>query len=255
MKIAATFVPLLFAVPAFAQQAPVDPPAPATTMHADTLVVVTPNPPVVVTTNGAAGAGPSTIAPAKASTDAADADDPAPHNEDWNNVSHINGRPVPVGERTHYLYAYKRANISVNPISPFFNYFDGSFAYGLSQNIAISGSFGYYNKDSQQLTQVGVTLPIYFRRTFSGPFIEPGLLYRSSGSSYGGCDNTYYSCSSGDSYLGPTLMVGWHWTFDSGLNLSFAAGVVKSIGDSNNSNDSPEFNGYFRVGYAFGDAK
>jgi hypothetical protein len=241
MKTAVALASLLLATAAHAQPVPSgdldDPPgrgrgAPGPeVVHVDQLVVVTPNPPVVVNQNG--------VAPAKAGTDAADLADPAPHNEEWSNVSHINGRPVPVGERSHYLYKYKRVNIAIDPISPFFSLIDGSIAYGVTQNIAISGSLLAYTKDNSW-SQVGVTAPIYFRRTFSGPFIEPGLVYYSN---------------NGDSYAGPTMMVGWHWSFDSGLNLAFALGVSKRLDAPTYGSSDPQFNGYFRVGYAFGDAK
>jgi hypothetical protein len=50
-------------------------------------------------------------------------------------------------------------------------------------------------------------------------------------------------------WIGPQLLFGWHWTFDSGLNVNFAFGVAKHIDDSDN--NSTDANGYFRVGYAF----
>src|SRR5215468_3169374 len=36
----------------------------------------------------------------------------APQNEDWHNVSHINGQVVKVGERGDYLYRWKTINIA-----------------------------------------------------------------------------------------------------------------------------------------------
>ncbi|HTR49445.1 MAG TPA: hypothetical protein VMJ10_01985 [Kofleriaceae bacterium] len=185
---------------------------------------------------------------------------PAPQNEDWSNVSHINGQLVKVGERNDYLYNYKRVNIAIDPIGPFYGYYDGSISYGLTQNIAISASFSAWNESGGNNTgyQATVSLPVYFRRTYSGPFIEPGLIMRSTtnneGSYYAcdGCDAT--ATSSTDTWAGPELLLGWHWTFDSGLNMVWAAGVAKHAtdsGDSMTTSDSPDVNAYFRVGYAF----
>src|SRR5687768_1875279 len=47
----------------------------------------------------------------------------APQNEDWSNVSHINGTPVKVGERNDYLNnGYKKVNLSSNPIGWMFGF-------------------------------------------------------------------------------------------------------------------------------------
>ena len=180
---------------------------------------------------------------------------PAPQNEPWSNVSHINGTPVKVGERNDYLYGYKKLNIAMNPFGPFWGYYDGSISYGLTQNIAFSASLSGWSENSGDHTgyQATVSLPIYFRRTYSGPFVEPGLIMRST------TTNDYYDCydctggttSNTNSWAGPELLMGWHWSFDSGLNLVWAAGVAKHATDSMSSSDSPDVNAYFRVGYAF----
>src|SRR5262249_10030090 len=86
------------------------------TTSADTLVVVTPNAPVVVTQ----GAGPQSVTQPLSPPGAAEMPPAprAPQNEDWNNVSHINGTPVKVGERNDYLYKFKKSNIAANPFGP-----------------------------------------------------------------------------------------------------------------------------------------
>ena len=53
------------------------------------------------------------------------------------------------------------------------------------------------------------------------------------------------------------MMFGWHWSFDSGLNVAMALGAAREIssGSSDSSSysngDDMHFAGYFRVGYAF----
>lgn len=218
------------------------------TTNVDTLVVVTPNAPVVVTPNGAPAQPaiqiqPPGMPPAPPPVVA----NAAPQNEDWNNVSHINGTPIKYGERGDYLIKHKTTNLAVNPFGLFFGMYDLSATHAVSQNLAISGALTAIDNEFVQLS---ATVPLYFRRVFSGPFLEGGLLYRSSRQdmSYAGC----IDCSTGgDSWVGPQLMLGWHWTFDSGLNLAFAAGVAKRMNNQNEYGDNAEGNAYFRVGYAF----
>ena len=104
---------------------------------------------------------------------------------------------------------------------------------------------------------IAASAPIYFRRTFSGPFLEPGVIARSSR------DRVYYDgacaydtpCSSPDnshSWAGIEMLFGWQWTFDSGLNVAMAFGVAKHLATNQmSSSDDADANGYFRVGYAF----
>ena len=224
------------------------------TTEADTLVVVTPNAPVIVQQGdpqsvtqpiappGAAEMPPAPVAPANG----------APQNEAWSDVSHVNGTLVKVGERGDYLYKFKKTNIATNPIGLLVGLYDFSVTHALSQNLALSGSIMHVD---DEFTQFAATMPIYFKRTYSGPFIEPGLLVRSEkrysydcyDCSYGG---GYYGEEMTSSWTGPQMLLGWHWTFDSGLNLAAAFGVAKRLNSDNDYNET-EANGYFRVGYAF----
>jgi hypothetical protein len=227
------------------------------TTTADTLVVVTPNAPVVVT-QGQATAQPVTVAQPVMAPGAAEMPpappataNGAPQNENWANVSHINGVPVKVGERQDYLYQPKKFNLSTNPFGYFFGYYDIAGAMALGQNLAAQVAITGWNEDYSSGYQLSATLPLYFRKTFSGPFLEGGLLVRSTTHDdydYYAYDCTDCSSSNTDSWAGPQLMFGWHWTFDSGLNVAFAFGVAKQMGNEDENTDA---NGYFRVGYAF----
>jgi hypothetical protein len=244
-------VALLAALPLLASSAHAD----TTTTEADTLVVVTPNAPVIVQQGGPGAqpvGGPSAQpAPAPAPVAAS----AAPQNEDWRDVSHINGVPVKVGERNQYLYKFKKNNISANPFGLFFGYYDASFSHALGQNLAASIAITGWNFDGySQGYQIAASLPLYFRRTFQGPYLEGGLMVRTDTSDdyyeaygYGDC----YDCmtyDSSNSWVGPELLFGYHWTFDSGFNIQAAVGVVKRLGNGTHDADA---NGYFRVGYAF----
>jgi hypothetical protein len=241
-------VTLLLAIPILATSAAAD----TVTTEADTLVVVTPNAPIVVQQGGPAMA-PPIQAPGAPYAPPAPPANGAPQNEDWNNVSHINGTPIKVGERGDYLYKFRKNNISANPFGVFFGYYDIAVSHALGQNLAASVAISGWSMDEgyTQGYQISATLPLYFRRTYSGPFLEGGLLIRTD------TDNEYYAYDAGyssdymeysDTWVGPQLLFGWHWTFDSGLNIAMAFGVAKPM--SSNS-DETDANGYFRVGYAF----
>lgn len=219
------------AAPAFAQPGVVDPavaedPPP---VNAGTVVIVTPQAPVV-----AQPAGPPPMASATS---------PAPQTDDWNNVSHINGQLVKVGEHGDYLYNNgKTTNISTNPIGWMFGFYGVSISHAVHQNVALRGDVNIFSFSSSGGYEVGVSAPIYFRRVFQGPFLEPGLMVRNT---------TCNGCNAGDPSVGPEVMFGWHWTFDSGLNVAMAFGAMRNMNGRSMSSSDPEPAGYFRIGYAF----
>jgi hypothetical protein len=237
--------------------------APVTqTTTAQTLVVVTPNAPVIVNSSGQAATAPQQLSPPGAQevppAAAAPAIDAAPHNEEWSNVSHINGSIVPVGDRNAYLYTFKKNNLQSNPLAWMFGYYQIAAQHALSQNIAVSVELSGWstNHGNDSGYSVAATLPIYFKRAFSGPFLEPGVVIHndSNSSCYCNYDSTSSQSSSGHTWAGPEVMFGWAWMFDSGLNVSAAFGAAKRLSDNTTnsySSDDPKPVGYFRVGYSF----
>jgi len=212
--------------------------------HTDQLIVVTPNPPVVVVNGmpaGQQGAGPSAVAPAQPQMAA----QPAPQNEDWQNVNHINGQIVKVGEKGDYLIKFKKTNIATNPIGWMFGIYGLSISQAVTDNVAIRGDANFINIDNESGYEFGISAPIYFRRAYSGPFLEPGLITRGSSSTYADCSD----CGSSYSMVGPEILFGWHWSFDSGLNVAMAFGAARNM-SSDSSDGDPEPAGYFRIGYA-----
>lgn len=236
-------------VPAFA-----DDDAPVT--HTDQLVVVTPNAPIVVTPQGvpAQPQGPGAVMVQQAPEGVAMSG--APINEDWNNVSHINGVPVKVGERGDYLYRFRKTNIATNPIGWMFGVYGLSVSHAIHNNVAIRFDGNIFSGFADMSGyEVGVSLPIYFKRAYSGPFIEPGVVSR--GIKYEHDDyyyDSYASESETETSFGPEVMFGWHSTFDSGLNVAAAAGAMRNLNEQADeygyTEDPIEFAGYFRVGYA-----
>ena len=97
-------------------------------------------------------------------------------------------------------------------------------------------------------SRFGASLPIYFKRVYSGPFIEPGIVVRDFDTNDSACDYDGY-CES-NSTVGPEMLFGWHWTFDSGANVAVAFGAVRNINAEEDWNEI-EPAGYFRIGYAY----
>ena len=222
---------LLVAAPAFAQPGADDPvPAQPPPPDGGTVVVIQPEP----------GQGPQSQQPPVRAV-------VAPMNEDWNNVSHINGHPVQVGERGDYLYKYKKTNIASNPIGWMMGFYGLSVSHAVSQNIAVRADGNLFNIDDESGYEVGLTVPIYFKRVYQGPFLEGGIMVRQFDD-----DDCWdgESCMKNDPNIGPQVMVGWHWTFDSGANVAFAFGAFRPM-NNEKTQDDVEPAGYFRIGYAY----
>jgi hypothetical protein len=196
------------------------------------VIIVSPQPPVVG----------QPVAPGQTTPGVA----PAPQNEDWNNVSHINGQFVKVGDRGDYLYdTGKTTIIASNPMGWLYGFYGVSVSHAVHANVAIRGDVNWFSLGDRAGHELGVSLPIYFRRVFQGPFFELGLVDRNMGEGCGDCGDT-----GGDS-VGPEVLFGWHWMFDSGLNIAAAFGGLRNLHSSSMGSSATEPAGYFRVGYAF----
>jgi len=164
VRLLAVLAPALLAAPALAQpgaqpDATAGSPPPVT---AGTVVIVTPEQPIITPPAG------QTVAAT-----------PAPQTHEWRNVSHINGQLVKVGEQGDYLYNNgKTTIISANPIGMLFGLYGVSLAVAVHPNIAIRGDVNLYDVGNSSGHEVGISVPIYFKRTFQGPFLEPGIVTR-----------------------------------------------------------------------------
>lgn len=203
---------------------------------------------VLVLAAGTAAAQPST-APAAVLP-------PPPQNYDWKELSHINGQLVPVGQKVEYLLHYKKTIISANPIGWMVGLYGVSVSHALSDNIAVRADVNYYKPVGGEADgyEVGIGLPIYFRRTYLGAFFEPGVILRQWNDTYYD-DASAREVSANPATIGPQCLIGWHWSWDSGFNLAIAAGVGRNLNASGNDHYDGEAeifaNGYMRIGYAF----
>lgn len=163
-----------------------------------------------------------------------------------NDISTINGQLVEVGGHNRYRFSHPRWNVSTNPIGLMLGYYGASLSYAITDHVALRGDVNYYDPvDSDTTgTELGIGAPIYFKKMYSGMFLEPGAIIRTESS--GGSDS---------STVGPQVLLGYHWIWDSGFNAAAAFG----FGRNWNTDQSDEFaeddelfvNGYLRIGYAF----
>jgi hypothetical protein len=152
--------------------------------------------------------------------------------------------------------------VSTNPIGFILGSYGVSVSYGINQNVAIRGDLNYFSPPGENdlgITgvEIGVGAPIYFKRTYQGLFLEPGIISRTFTQSDCTDYDANFACSSRsdstNTTFGPQVLVGWHWTWDSGLNFALAAGAGRNWAtkDTTYGGDEVFANGYMRFGYAF----
>jgi hypothetical protein len=173
-------------------------------------------------------------------------------------LSQINGMPVPVGDHNQYFYGYPRFNVGVNPIGLMLGAYGISGSYAITDHFVLRGELDYYDFADDYSDTTGIEfdvgVPIYFRRAYQGIFVEPGFMYRRMES------DGYDPVSGNDARIattemGPQVLLGYHWTWDSGFNVAIAAGVGRDLQSDEGEYEDDEAdifaNGYLRVGYAF----
>lgn len=211
---------------------------------------------LVVFNVGSAGAQTGVAAPGAPSTPHRGVAGPA------RGTSSVDGHLVPVGDLHRYSYDQRRFLVSTNPLGWISGSFGASVSYGVHSNVAARLDLGLFLPVDSKVRglEAGVAAPIYFRRLYDGVFLEPGVIVRRLTES-GASANTY----------GPQVLLGWHWIWDSGLNLAVAAGIgrnfssdIKPASTTGMSGTAPMMpakielaeekvfaSGYLRFGYAF----
>jgi hypothetical protein len=162
--------------------------------------------------------------------------------------------PVQVLERPVYHYEDRPVTVAANPYGLLVGYYEAAVMVGLSRNLALSVGGAAWKIPGSSGAQLTVSLPIYLRRTFTGPYVEPGLIARRTPATGGAVECASAACSAPDAqhaWLGPEVLFGWQWSFDSGLHFAMAIGLARHAVDSMNDRTETDMNGYFRVGYGW----
>lgn len=201
----------------------------------------------------AAAFAASLVAPALAHAEEPSSQQP------WSNVSHINGQLVKVGERGEYLKSgMKHVNIATNPVGWMFGFYGLSASVAVSENITVRGNLeklDYEFFGTVEGHEMSLSAPIYLRRSFSGPFLEPGVYRRETTETdwdlFGDGEEAHAHTDTG-----ALVLAGWHWMYDSGFNFAFALGARRAMNSTRDGMETietadPEMTGYIRVGYAF----
>ena len=167
------------------------------------------------------------------------------------NVSTLNNQIVKVGERNEYLYDYFKYNVSVDPLGLIVGSYEVAGSYAFHPNLAVRLSVGYvYEPYGVKIKGFSTTLslPVYFKKVYSGIFLEPGISFATVRETNGDQKATA---------IGPEMLVGWHWMWDSGLNFAAAFGVQRNF-TGKESDDGALANyskfratGYLTAGWAF----
>lgn len=222
-------------------------------------------PGATVETTPAAPAAPAPAAPVPVVNPAA-----APQTHDWNDVNHVNGQLVKVGESNEYLKTFRKTNISSNPLGWMVGFFGVSASHAITDNIAVRGDLNYVNPvgDSDfEFWEADVTVPLYLKRTYQGAFLEPGVMIRGTRETHSSYEDNFddqgnwistteTKSTETDVVAGPQVMFGWHASWDSGFNVAAAFGVGRDLSSDDDTDEYDDdegvfVNGYFRVGYAF----
>lgn len=160
--------------------------------------------------------------------------------KDDEKVSTMNGQLVEVGDRNLYHYETPKFNISVNPFGLVTGDLSVSSSFAITKINNIRAEISYLEEEGAFEYSLGTQ--VFFKKLYSGIYLEPGLLRREI-----------------DNVFGPQVLLGYFWYWDSGMNVSIAAGVgrdlnyKKSEETQNLDEDRVETfgNAYFKVGYAF----
>lgn len=168
---------------------------------------------------------------------------------DQGDVSQISGELVPVSNHDRYRDSYRTLNIATNPVGLLLGSYGVSASYAIHANFALHADVSYFKPIETEIKgmEASIGVPVYFREVYSGLFLEPGLMFREI-TEEDGTKTTQY---------GPQLLVGNHWSWDSGINVAVAAGLGRNLNQNIEGDETFELtedviiNGYLRFGYAF----
>jgi len=161
------------------------------------------------------------------------------------------GHLVPVGDHHLFRYDYLPWNVSTSPLFVIGHY-SLSVERAITDYVAarVSGSYTDLVDSSEPASaNFNVSAPVYFRKMQDGFFFEPsvGVRYQENteADEYG---YNYYEDEQGmRAYL--ASQVGWRLIWDSGLNVTAAAGMGRRF--ASDSRDDIFATGRFDIGFSF----
>ena len=138
-----------------------------------------------------------------------------------------------------------RLLVGTDPIGLVHDSYALTASYALSDHVAARGEIQLQRDDfdSLEVWHYRASLPLFLDRTFHGPFIEPGFVQMHA---------TYMNYDIRT--FGPSMMVGYQWTFHDRYSIAGAFGESKIWSTSSTpgvlyAGGGPEW--YVRVGYVF----
>lgn len=135
---------------------------------------------------------------------------------------------------TAYAEPPRRIELATDPLALVNGTYTVDAAYAIHDHVALTGEALYVDPgDSspawrQSRVQAGVRL--FLDRAFQGPFVEAGLRRtHATGDGYAVDQNgTAIPFHADYRMFGPTVSVGWQWTFHDTWSLSYAVGTSKA---------------------------
>lgn len=141
---------------------------------------------------------------------------------------------------TAYADPPRRIMLATDPLALVNGTYTAAAAYAIHDHVALTGEALYADPDGasrawhQSREQAGVRL--FLDRAFQGPFVEAGLRRTHVSGDGIAVDQNGAPISFHAEYrmFGPTVSVGWQWTFHDTWSLSYAVGTSKAWSVSGN---------------------
>lgn len=150
------------------------------------------------------------------------------------------------------IHARRDYNVSINPLGMLLGFYGMSAEVRLSRQLAVrlDGDrwvshvpMNVANWFRFSGYEIGASTPLYPFAMYSGPFVEPGIVFRAS-------RVMMQTETHRRAWVGPELLLGMHLTFRSGFSVAIALGLAKPMVTEGVVRDV-ELEGYLRFGAAF----
>ncbi len=147
-------------------------------------------------------------------------------------------------------HADPRYELATNPLAVVDEDFSVSLAGVVGPHVVVRGELQLATAGlplDQASAGVAVSARLFLDRAFSGPFVEPGLVARTSSTS---CFESMVAGAC-DYLVGPEISAGWQWLFGSHYTAAASIGVEKFLAGEGAAEIPLVYTGALRVGYAW----